>query len=109
RFMIKLSLELNGYRVLEAANGQEAVDVARCQPLDLILMDLEVPVLDGFAATRLIHEDARMQAIPIVGVATHTGAEYRDKAYAAGCKEYVNKPLDLENLADLLDHLLYGP
>ncbi|MFN2516774.1 MAG: response regulator [Pyrinomonadaceae bacterium] len=108
RFMIKLSLELNGYRVLEAVNGQQAVDIARRQPLDLILMDLGLPVLDGFAATCLIREDARLRDMPIVAVTAHATAEDRVRAYAAGCDEYVTKPLDFEKLAHLLGDLLGG-
>lgn len=108
RFMIKLSLELNGYRVLEAVNGQQAVDVARREPLDLILMDLDLPVLDGFAATRLIREDSRLRDIPIVAITAHATAETRVRAYDTGCDEYLTKPLDFEKLATLLDRLLHG-
>jgi CheY-like chemotaxis protein len=106
RFVLKLSLELRGYRVLEALNGQEAVEIARREPLDLILMDLSLPVLDGFAATRRIREEARSRHVPIVAVTAHATAEYRVKALAAGCNEYVTKPIDFDKLGHLLNRLL---
>jgi len=108
RFMIKLSLELNGYRVLVALNGQQAVDIARREPLDLILMDLGLPVLDGFAATRLIREDSRLRNIPIVAITAHATTEYRIRAHGAGCDEYMTKPLNFEKLASLVDCLLHA-
>ena len=107
RFVLKLSLELRGYRVLEALNGQEAVEIARREPLDLILMDLSLPVLDGFAATRRIREEARSRDVPIVAVTAHATAEYRVKALAAGCNEYVTKPIDFDKLGHLLNRLLH--
>ena len=106
RFVLKLSLELRGYRVLEALNGQEAVEIARRERLDLILMDLSLPVLDGFAATRCIREEARSRDVPIVAVTAHATPEYRVKALAAGCNEYVTKPIDFEKLGQLLNRLL---
>ena len=107
RFVLKLSLELRGYRVLEALNGHEAVEIARREPLDLILMDLSLPVLDGFAATRRIREEARSRDVPIVAVTAHATAEYRVKALAAGCNEYVTKPIDFDKLGHLLNRLLH--
>ena len=108
RFMIKLSLELRGYRVLEALNGFEAVEIARRESLDLILMDLSLPLLDGFAATRRIREEARSRHVPIVAVTAHATAEYRVKALAAGFDEYVTKPIDFDKLGHLLNRLLRG-
>ena len=107
RFVLKLSLELRGYRVLEALNGQEAIEIARREPLDLILMDLSLPILDGFAATRRIREEARSRDVPIVAVTAHATAEYRVKALAAGCNEYVTKPIDFDKLGYLLNRLLH--
>ena len=106
RFMIKLALELNGYSVLEAVNGQEAVEIAQRERLDLILMDLGLPLLDGFAATRRIREETRLHDMPIVAVTAHATADYRVKAFAAGCNEYVTKPIDFDKLGALLHSLL---
>lgn len=108
RFMIKLALEMSGYRVLEAVNGQEAVEIARREPLDLVLMDLDSPLLDGFAATRCMREEAQLRDIPIVAVTPHTTAEYRVRAFDAGCNEFVTKPVDLHKLKHVLERLLPG-
>jgi len=106
RFMIKLSLELGGYRVLEAVSRQEAVEIARRERLDLILMDLDSPLLDGLAATRRIRDEAQLCDVPIVAVSPHATAENQLKAFAAGCNEFVTKPIDLHKLKNVLDRLL---
>jgi two-component system cell cycle response regulator DivK len=108
RFMIKLSLEMSGYHVLEAVNGQEAVEIARREPLDLILIDLDSPLLDGFGAIRCLREEARLLDIPIVAVTPHATAEYRVKAFTAGCNEFVSKPINLHKLKRVLEPLLRG-
>ena len=102
RFMLKLSMELNGYRVLEAINGQQAVEVAQREHPDVILMDIGLPVMDGCKATRLIREDKALRNVTIVAVSANATAEYRVKALAAGCDEYVTKPIDLDNLMTLI-------
>ena len=107
RFMLKLALEMSGYNVLEAVNGEEAVDIARREQPDLILMDLSLPLLDGFAATRSIREETQLSNVPIVAVTAHVTADYRVKALAAGCNEYVTKPLDFEKLERLINDLLH--
>lgn len=107
RFMIKLSLELSGYHVLEAINGQEAVEIARRERPDLVLMDLSLPLLDGFTATRRIREETQLCEIPIVAVTAHATADYRVKAFAAGCNDYLTKPIDFDKLGDLLNRLLH--
>src|SRR3712207_8036540 len=71
RFMMRRLLEMSGYRVVEAVNGQEAVEVAARERPDLILMDLSLPLLDGLAATRRIREQPDLRAVPIVAVSAH--------------------------------------
>jgi len=102
RFMLKLSMELSGYRVAEATNGQQAVEVARRESPDIILMDIGLPVMDGCQATRLIREDKALRNVPIVAVSANATAEYRVKALAAGCDEYVSKPVDFDHLLTLI-------
>jgi CheY-like chemotaxis protein len=102
RFMLKLSMELSGYRVVEAANGQQAVDVARRERPDVILMDIGLPVMDGCRATRLIREDKALRNVPIVAVSANATAEHRVKALAAGCDEYVTKPIDFDQLKTMI-------
>ncbi len=106
RFMLKFLLESSGYRVVEAVDGRQAIEAAQREHPDLILMDISLPVLDGIAATRCIREDARLREIPIVAVTAHISAEYRDQALAAGCNEYVPKPIDFDLLESVLNRFL---
>lgn len=106
REMTRRMLELNGCRVVEAANGQEAIEFAQRDGPDLVLMDLNMPVLDGFTATLRLREDERTRNVPVVAVTAYDTAESRAAANAVGCCEYVVKPLDLDHLASLLERLL---
>jgi CheY-like chemotaxis protein len=106
REMMKRVLELGGCRVLEAANGQEAIEVAQRERIDLILMDLNMPVLDGFTATLRIREYEPTRDVPVVAVTAFDTAEFRAAASAVGCAEYVVKPLDFERLATILKKFL---
>lgn len=106
RFMMRRLLEMSGYRVVEAENGQQAVELARRELPNLILMDLSLPVLDGLAATRRIREHAELRTVPIVAVSAHDTADFHADALAAGCNEYVTKPIDFDQLDDLLGRLL---
>src|SRR5713226_9333455 len=95
-------MELSGYRVVEAINGQQAVEVARRESPDLILMDIGLPVMDGCKATRLIREEKSLRNVSLVAVSANATAEYRVKALAAGCDEYVTKPVDVDHLMTLI-------
>ena len=106
RFMMRRLLEMSGYRVVEAVNGQEAVEVAARERPDLILMDLSLPLLDGLAATRRIREQPALRAVPIVAVSAHDTADFHADALAAGCNEYVTKPIDFDQLESLLSSLV---
>jgi len=106
RFMMRRLLEMSGYRVVEAVNGQEALDAARRERPDLILMDLSLPLLDGLAATRLIRQQAELRQVPIVAVSAHDTSDFHAEALAAGCNEYVTKPIDFDELESVLKRLL---
>ena len=106
RDMMRQMLELHGCRVVEASNGQEAIELSQRGGLDLVLMDLNMPVLDGFNATLRIREYERTRDVPVVAVTAFDSAESRAAAGAVGCCDYVVKPLDGENLATLLKRLL---
>lgn len=108
RFVMKSLLELRGYRVIEASNGQEAVDVAAREKPDLILMDLKMPVLNGIAATRCIrqHAEARVRSVPIIALSAYPPAQHCPVAIAAGCDDYVLKPIDYDRLESLIESLL---
>lgn len=106
RFMMRRLLEMSGYSVLEAINGEEAVELAQSELPSLILMDLSLPLLDGLAATRRIREVPELQRIPIVAVSAHDTADFHAEALAAGCNDYVTKPIDFDQLEALLSRLL---
>jgi two-component system cell cycle response regulator DivK len=106
RFMMRRLLEMSGYRVVEAVNGEQAVETAVSERPDLILMDLSLPKLDGLAATRRIRQHAELARTPIVAVSAHDTTDFHADALAAGCNEYVTKPIDFDQLESLLKRLL---
>jgi CheY-like chemotaxis protein len=106
RFMMRRLLEMSGYRVVEAVNGKEAVEKAQAERPDLILMDLSLPHLDGLAATRRIRQQDGLSKVPIVAVSAHDTADFHADALAAGCNEYVTKPIDFDQLESLLERLI---
>lgn len=108
RQMVKRLLELGGYNVIEAANGQQAIELAQAVRPDLILMDLNMPVLDGFTATLRIREHEPTREVPIVAITAYDTREFRSAASAVGCNEYLAKPLDFEQLMQTLGRLLPG-
>jgi two-component system cell cycle response regulator DivK len=109
RFMMKRLLEMSGYRVVEAVNGNQAVEAAAREHPDIILMDLSLPLLDGLAATRRIREQQNARRVPIVAVSAHDSADFHAEALAAGCNEYVTKPIDFDQLVQLLERLTAKP
>jgi CheY-like chemotaxis protein len=106
RFMMRKLLEMSGYQVVEAVDGREAVDLAESARPDLILMDLSLPRLDGLDATRRIRELDGLSHVPIVAVSAHDTNDFHTDALAAGCNEYVTKPIDFAELEALLKKLL---
>ncbi|HLL76652.1 MAG TPA: response regulator [Pyrinomonadaceae bacterium] len=106
RFMMRRLLEMSGYRVVEAVNGEQAVETAQTERPDLILMDLSLPKLDGLAATRRIRQSDGLAEVPIVAVSAHDTSDFHADALAAGCDEYVTKPIDFDQLESLLKKLL---
>ena len=106
REMMRRMLEMQGCRVVEAANGQEAIELSQRGGLDLVLMDLNMPVLDGFNATLRIREYETTRDVPVVAVTAFDSVEARAAAGAVGCCDYVVKPLDLDNLSTLLKRIL---
>jgi CheY-like chemotaxis protein len=111
RLTLKILLEMRGYRVLTATNGHEAIAVAEQEPLDLILMDLRMPLLNGLAATRQLrqHVAPRLRRIPILALSAYDPAQHQAVAIAAGCNEYVTKPIDYDRLEKLIESLLPAP
>jgi CheY-like chemotaxis protein len=106
RVMMKQLLELSGYRVFEATNGDQAIKMARVEIPDLILMDLSLPRVDGLSATRQIRAVPYLKNIPIIAVSAHDSADFHTEALASGCNEYVTKPIDFGQLEDVIRELL---
>ena len=106
RFMMRKLLEMAGYRVVEATDGEQAVEVAVEERPALILMDLSLPRLDGLAATRKIRKQKGLGKVPIVAVSAHDSPESRQEALDAGCNEYVAKPIDFDQLNTLLKRFI---
>jgi CheY-like chemotaxis protein len=106
RFMMRRLLEMTGYRVVEAMNGEEAVRLAEAESPQLILMDLSLPVIDGLAATRLIRKLPRFQGTPIIAVSAHDTSDFQLEAIQAGCNSYITKPIDFNELEQLIVQLL---
>jgi two-component system, cell cycle response regulator DivK len=106
RFMMRRLLEMTGYRVVEAMNGEEAVKLARTESPSLILMDLSLPVIDGLAATRLIRKLPDLKSTPIIAVSAHDTSDFQSEAIEAGCNTYVTKPIDFAELEELIAKLL---
>ena len=109
RQMMRKLLELSGYRVVEAINGEEAVRAATDVRPSIILMDLSLPVIDGLAATRRIRSFPGLDAVPIVAVSAHDTADFHAEALAAGCNAYITKPIDYLELEEIVGRLLSKP
>src|SRR6267154_3326969 len=106
RLMMKIWLSKNGYRVVEAETGEEAIDVAQRELPDLIIMDVMMPGMNGLDATQRIREYQALSRTPIVAVSAYGANEYRSLAMDAGCNEYVSTPFDPNALAELIKHLI---
>ena len=106
RDMLSRRLERKGYQVVLAADGQSGVEMAQSQTPDLILMDMSLPVLDGWEATRRLKADAATHGIPIIALTAHAMSSDRDKALEAGCDDYDTKPVEMPRLIGKIEALL---
>jgi two-component system, cell cycle response regulator DivK len=103
---MRLALEHKGYHIVEASDGEQAVRLAERERPEVILMDLNLPVLDGFAAAERIRANPELKETVIVAVTAHHDQDLRARALAAGCNAFVTKPIDFEWLGDLISNLL---
>ena len=94
RDLVRFVLEKGGFRVFTAENGREAIDQARLHRPDLILMDIQMPVMDGYEATVQLKADAQLRAIPVVALTAYAMPHEREQAMAAGCAGHIEKPID---------------
>jgi CheY-like chemotaxis protein len=108
RDMLSRRLERKGFEIVQAVDGGQGVDMAKSQSPDLILMDMSLPVLDGWEATRRIKADGATRAIPVIALTAHAMAGDEEKAREAGCDDYDTKPIDLPRLLGKIEALLAG-
>jgi len=109
RLILRDLLSTAGYELIEATNGQEGVELAQKERPDLILMDIHLPVMDGYEATRRIKADAALHAIPVIAVTSYALSGDEAKARTAGCDGYVTKPFSPRQLlAKLREYLPSG-
>jgi two-component system cell cycle response regulator DivK len=106
RDMLSRRLQRKGYDVLIAIDGEQGVAMARAEQPDLILMDMSLPVLDGWEATRKIKADPSVAAVPVIALTAHAMAGDQEKCVAAGCDDYDTKPVDLARLLGKIELLL---
>ena len=106
RDMLSRRLTRRGFQVIFAVDGQQGVDLARSERPDIILMDMSLPVIDGWEATRRVKSDDATRAVPVIGLTAHAMAGDREKAIQAGCDDYDTKPVELERLIGKMERLL---
>jgi two-component system, cell cycle response regulator DivK len=106
RDMLSRRLLRRGFEVLLAENGQSGVELTVSERPDLILMDMSLPIMDGWEATRRIKADPATCGIPIIALSAHAMASDREMALAAGCDDYDSKPVDLPRLVQKIEQLL---
>ena len=109
RDMLSRRLARKGYEVVCAVDGQQGLDLARRERPDLILMDMSLPVLDGWEATRRLKADAALKALPVIALTAHAMASDVAQARAAGCDDYDTKPIELPRLLAKIEALLHRP
>jgi two-component system cell cycle response regulator DivK len=106
RDMLSRRLQRKGYEVVLALDGQSGVEMTQTQAPDLVLMDMSLPVLDGWEATRRLKADTATRHIPVIALTAHAMSSDREKAIEAGCDDYDTKPVELTRLLAKIDALL---
>ena len=108
RDMLSRRLQRKGYQVVLALDGQSGVEMTQTQAPDLVLMDMSLPVLDGWEATRRLKADTATRHIPVIALTAHAMSSDREKAIEAGCDDYDTKPVELTRLLAKIEALLRG-
>ena len=106
RDMLSRRLIRRGFQVVFAMAGQQGVDLARSEQPDIILMDMSLPVIDGWEATRRVKADDATRSVPVIGLTAHAMAGDREKAIEAGCDDYDTKPVELDRLIGKIERLI---
>ena len=108
RYLARFLWEHGGFTVVTASNGLEAVEQAHARRPDLILMDIQMPVMDGYAATRALKADPALQSVPVVALTAYAMPLEREQALAAGCAGHIEKPIDTRSFLAQLQCFLGG-
>jgi two-component system, cell cycle response regulator DivK len=106
RDMLSRRLTRRGFQVVCAVDGQQGIDLTRSEKPDIILMDLSLPIMDGWEATRRIKSDCNTRNVLVIGLTSHAMSGDREKAIEAGCDDYDTKPVDLDRLLEKIERLL---
>ena len=106
RDMLSRRLERRGFTVVMAVDGQQGVEFTRSEKPDLVLMDMSLPVMDGWTATRAIKADPALASIPVIALTAHAMESDREKAMVAGCDDYDTKPIELPRLLEKIQKFL---
>jgi two-component system cell cycle response regulator DivK len=106
RDMLSRRLIRRGFQVVFALDGQQGIDLAHSERPDIIIMDMSLPVIDGWEATRRLKADDTTRSVPVIGLTAHAMSGDREKAIEAGCDDYDTKPVELERLIDKIERML---
>lgn len=106
REMVVKVLKVNGYEVIEAVDGEEAIEKTKAENPDLILLDIYLPKMDGYEAARRLKGDRNLRNIPIIALTAHAMKGNMEEALAAGCDGYITKPIDVRELPKHIEHFL---
>jgi two-component system, cell cycle response regulator DivK len=106
RIALKLMLKLSGFEPLEACDGEQAIEIARREKPDLVLMDISLPIIDGLQATRELRADEGLGRLPIIIVSAYDSPETRDEARASGSTDYISKPIEFDRLKEMIEKYL---
>jgi two-component system cell cycle response regulator DivK len=106
RELVVKALNFHGYQVIEAVDGEEVIEKARAENPDLILLDIYLPKMDGYEATRRLKGDRDLRHIPIIALTAHAMKGNREEALAAGCDGYIPKPIDVRELPKQIEYFL---
>ena len=106
RDMLSRRLIRRGFQVVFAMDGQQGIDFARSERPDIILMDMGLPVVDGWEATRRVKADEATRSVPVIGLTAHAMSGDREKTIEAGCDDYDTKPVEFDRLIGKIERLL---
>ncbi len=108
-YLVKFILEKNGYEVCEARDGREGIEIAEQIKPDLILLDIQLPVMDGYAVARALRTKTTLAGVPIVAVTSYAMVGDREKTIAAGCTGYIEKPINPDTFLQQVEQQLLSP